>query len=207
MHASPPFGVRASALLASAVALVAAAFAGESSPAKKPEAASALVERSAYTLLCPAGWSTAAGASPRVDLTLSCDADPGVNISVATAPAGATRDITEREAAEAKEMFKGSIPGYEVTAEEWSEVDGARAYRISARYALNFGGPVLAMQNAQVLFVKGDTFYTVTYTSTPALFLKHLGDFEKVLEEFRARGGAGGAPTPGASATRLPARR
>lgn len=207
MHASPPFGVRASALLASAVTLVAAAFAGESSPAKKSEAASALVERSAYTLLCPAGWSTAAGASPRVDLTLSCDADPGVNISVATAPAGATRDITEREAAEAKEMFKGSIPGYEVTAEEWSEVDGARAYRISARYALNLGGPVLAMQNAQLLFVKGDTFYTVTYTSTPALFLKHLGDFEKVLEEFRARGGAGGAPTPGASATRLPARR
>ncbi len=70
-------------------------------------------------------------------------------------------------------------------------MDGARAYRISARYALNFGGPVLAMQNAQVLFVKGDTFYTVTYTSTPALFLKHLGDFEKVLEELQGAGGGG----------------
>ena len=102
MHASSPFGVRASLLLASALALAAAAFAEGPSHAKKPEAASALVERGAYTLLRPAGWSEAAGASPRVDLTLACDADPGVNISIATAPAGATRDITEREAAEAK---------------------------------------------------------------------------------------------------------
>lgn len=205
MRLCPPLKGRASVLLAAAAAFAAAAsLAGEPAAAKKAEAGDILIQRSAYALIRPEGWSQAAGVSPRVDLTLACDTDPGVNISIATAPAGVTREITDAEAAELKEMFKGSIPGYEVTAEEWMQVDGTRAYRVSARYALNLGGPALAMQNAQVLFVKGDTFYTVTYTSTPGLFLKHLGDFDAVLESFRAGGGAPAAPT--AAGTRAPAR-
>jgi len=44
------------------------------------------------------------------------------------------------------------------------------------------------LQNKQVMFIKGGRFYTITYTSTPALFMKHLGEFESAVGSFRTTG-------------------
>jgi hypothetical protein len=152
-----------------------------------PGGAGAPAAGQGYTIKCPEGWTVRKGMIPQIDLTLSCDADPGVTISVTRAPAGAEKEITESAAREMKEMLTANFPGYEVTAEEWRAVDAARAYRVSARYTLKAGELQMAMQNSQVLFVKGGTVYTITYTSTPGLFMKHLGEFETTLESFGAR--------------------
>ena len=167
--------------------------AGDDSLREKKEAVSAPGGAGApaagqgYTIKCPEGWTVRKGMVPQIDLTLSCDADPGATISVTRAPAGPEKEITESAAREMKEMLTANLPGYEVTAEEWREVDGARAYRVSARYTLRSGAFQMAMQNSQVLFVKGGTAYTITYTSTPGLFMKHLGEFETTLGSFGAK--------------------
>ena len=44
------------------------------------------------------------------------------------------------------------------------------------------------IQSKQVMLIKGDRFYTITYTSTPALFMKHLGEFELGVGSFRTTG-------------------
>jgi len=196
MRATPSSRFHACALFAGACLCVCSpppSRAGDEPPRERKEAISAPGGAGApaagqgYTIKCPEGWTVRKGMVPQIDLTLSCDADPGVNISVARAPAGAEKEITESTAREMKEMYAANLPGYEVTAEEWREVDAARAYRVSARYTLRSGAFQMAMQNSQVLFVKGGTVYTITYTSTPGLFMKHLGEFETTLESFGAK--------------------
>jgi hypothetical protein len=115
-----------------------------------------------------------------MDAIFFCLADPGVNISVTWTAAGGEKELTEAAANEMKEMFRKSYPGYSVTAEDWRELDGVRAYALSARHQ----GMGAELQNKQVMFIKGDRFYTITYTSTPALFLKHLGEFELAVGSF-----------------------
>ncbi|MEJ2745620.1 MAG: DcrB-related protein, partial [bacterium] len=115
-----------------------------------------------------------------MDAIFFCLADPGVNISVTWTAAGGEKELTEAAVNEMKEMLRKSYPGYSVTAEEWRELDGVRAYALSARHR----GMGAELQNKQVMFIKGDRFYTITYTSTPALFLKHLGEFELAVGSF-----------------------
>lgn len=157
-----------------------------------------------YAIGHPAGWSVREGAVPGVDLAMTCDADPGANITVTRAPAEGAGGFTEAQAREVKEMYSKNIPGYAVTAEEWRTVGGARAFRLCGRYALGSGGLRMEMQNAQVMFVAEGTLFTVTYTSTPALFMKHLGDFETALDGFSPRAASQpatrtAAPSPRAS--------
>lgn len=158
-----------------------------------------------YTIARPDGWTVREGAMPQVDLAMTCDADPAASISVVKAPAGGEGEITENRARELKEMYTANLPGYTVTAEEWRAVGGARAYRIAARYTLQSGTFRMAMQNAQALFIAGDTVFTITYTSTPELFMKHLGEFETTLDGFRAQ--AATPSPPGARAAATPASR
>lgn len=136
-----------------------------------------------YRITGPEGWekNDIGGA---IDVTFLCAADPGVNISVAWASAGGEVSLTAASAREMVEMFRKSYPGYEMTAEEWRELDGAKAYCLSARYA-PMGTP---LQNKQVMLIKGGKFFTITYTSTPALFMKYLGAFEEAVATFRTTG-------------------
>jgi hypothetical protein len=101
-------------------------------------------------------------------------------MSVTWAAAGGQKELTETAVREMKEMFRQGYPGYTVTAEEWRELDGAKAYCLSARHQ-ELGAE---LQNKQVMLIKGDRFYTLTYTSTPALFMKYLGEFERAVGSF-----------------------
>ncbi len=138
-----------------------------------------------YAIDPPAGWSVREGAIPLVDLAMTCDADPGTSITVTKAPAEGAKEFSAAQAREMKEMYAKGIPGYTVTAEGWREVCGARAFRLCGRYALGAGGGRMEMQNAQVFFIAGEKLFTITYTSTPGLFMKHLGDFEAAIDGFR----------------------
>ena len=138
-----------------------------------------------YRITCPEGWERHGGDVRPMDAVFLCLADPGVNVSVTLASAGGQKELTEAAANEMKEMFRQNYAGYSVTAEEWRELDGVRAYALSARHQ----GMGAELQNKQVMFIKGDRFYTLTYTSTPALFMKHLGEFELAVGSFRTAGG------------------
>lgn len=141
-------------------------------------------EKGGYRITCPEGWERHGGDVGPMDAVFFCLADPGVNMSVTWTAAGGQKELTEAAANEMKEMFKQSYAGYSVTAEEWRELDGAKAYALSARHE----GMGAELQNKQVMFVKGDRFYTITYTSTPASFMKHLGEFELAVGSFRTTG-------------------
>lgn len=206
MYVFPPVGFRAFVLGACLCAAFPARARAADGPPPPARDASAPVARLGYTIKRPDGWSVRAGTMPQIGLALTCDADPAASISVVTTPAGGEGEITERAAREMKEMYMANLPGYTVTSEEWRTVGGARAYRISARYTPASGALRMTMQNAQALFIAGDTVYTITYTSTPELFMKHLGEFETVLDGFRAQAAA--VPgTPGTGAATAPASR
>lgn len=139
-----------------------------------------------YRLVRPEGWMVREDAMPGIDVAFFCEEDPGVNFTVAKAAAGGESEFSDMAAMEIKETFRKSYPAYNVTAEEWRTLDGARAYCLSARYA-----PAgVELQNKQVMFIKAGTFFTLTYTSTPALFMKRLADFEHAVESFRISGDA-----------------
>jgi len=137
-----------------------------------------------YRITCPEGWARHEGDIRPIDVIFFCRTDPGVNMSVTWAAAGGQKELTEAAVKEMKDMFRQSYPGYSVTAEEWRELDGAKAYCLSARHK-EMG---VELQNKQVMLIKGDRFYTITYTSTPALFMKHLGEFELAVGSFRTTG-------------------
>jgi hypothetical protein len=172
--------------------LAAAACLGQDEPAKQKDvitgagdtASEYVSADGAYRITCPEGWTKLDTGVRAFDAAFFCVADRGVNFTVARAPAGNDREITEAAAREMRDMFRQAYEGYTVTAEERREVDGVRAYILSARYK-QMG---MELQNRQVMFVKGATFYTLTYTSTPPLFMKHLGDFERAAGSFRAAG-------------------
>lgn len=137
-----------------------------------------------YRITCPEGWARHEGDIRPIDVIFFCRADPGVNMSVTWASAGGQKELTEAAVKEMKDMFRQSYPGYSVTAEEWRELDGAKAFCLSARHQ-EMGAE---LQNKQVMLIKGDRFYTLTYTSTPAFFMKHLGEFELGVGSFRTTG-------------------
>lgn len=174
------------------VSVILAGAEGGGPPQKKKAAADVKAEirdyaskNGGYRIACPEGWERHGGDVRPMDAVFFCLADPGVNMSVTWAAAGGQKELTEAAANEMKEMFRQSYAGYSVTAEEWRELDGARAYALSARRQ----GMGAELQNKQVMFIKGDRFYTLTYTSTPELFMKHLGEFELAIGSFKAAGG------------------
>jgi hypothetical protein len=165
---------------------------GDGSPQKKEAVATAKAKKrdyvsknGGYRIACPEGWERHGGDVRPMDAIFFCLAEPGVNMSVTWAASGGQKELTKAAADEIKETFRRSYPGYSVTAEEWREMDGVKAYALSARHK----GMGAELQNKQVMFIKGDRFYTITYTSTPALFMKHLGEFELAVESFRTTGG------------------
>jgi len=154
-------------------------------PASPPGVAREYVSKAGYRIVWPEGWVKNDTDIRPLDVAFFCRSDPGVNISVTWAPAGGEAALTDAGAKEIKEMFRQSYPGYSVTAEEWRTVDGAKAYCLSARYSrMN-----TQLHNKQVMFIKGGKFFTLTYTSTPALFMKYLDEFERTAGSFRTVGG------------------
>jgi len=159
----------------------------ESAPKEKNPITEAKAEKREYTssvggyrITCPEGWARHEGDVRPIDVIFFCRTEPGINMSVTWAAAGGQKELTEAAVKEIKEMFRQSYPGYAVTAEEWRELDGAKAYCLSARHQ-ELGAE---LQNKQVMLIKGDRFYTLTYTSTPALFMKYLGEFERAVGSF-----------------------
>ncbi|MDD5555857.1 MAG: DcrB-related protein [bacterium] len=144
-----------------------------------------------YRLDCPDGWTVRETGAPAVEAAFFCDADQGVNFTVTRVPAPGEAELSEEAVREMQETFRSSYPGYRITADEWREVAGARAFCLSARYAQ----AGLELQNRQVMFIRDGIFYTLTYTATPASFMRHLGDFERAVESFRiGAAGSGGSP-------------
>lgn len=134
-----------------------------------------------YRITVPANWARHEGDVRPLDAIFFSLEDPGVNMSVTVAAAEPDGALTESTAREMREMFRQGYPSYEVTAEAWRDLDGVKAYCLSARYS-----PAgRQLQNKQVILIKGGKFFTLTYTATPALFMKHLGAFEGAVESFK----------------------
>ncbi|MCX6355005.1 MAG: PsbP-related protein [Candidatus Aureabacteria bacterium] len=170
-----------------------AARAGENASEKVPQTLASpagvtreYMSKAGYRIVWPEGWVKNDTDIRPLDVAFFCRSDPGVNISVTWAPAGGEAALTDAAAKEIKEMFRQSYPGYDVTAEEWRTVDGAKAYCLSARYARMD----TQLHNKQVMFIKGGKFFTISYTSTPALFMKYLEACERTVGSFRTVGGS-----------------
>lgn len=136
-------------------------------------------KKGGYRLRAPAGWKRQPMVPGPIDMLFICKEDPSV-INITWAPVDEGQDEFTGEMAAEMKGFNQSRAGGAVTSEDWREVDGARAFCLSARY--NQLG--VELQHKQVVFIKGGKFYSLTYTTAPELFLKNLGDFEMTVESF-----------------------
>lgn len=79
--------------------------------------------------------------------------------------------------------YKTSFASYTLVSDEEITMDGISARKYT--YAVVSGGQEYRI--VQAIVRKGDMFYYVTYTALPENFEKHLGDVEKMIENFDIR--------------------
>lgn len=139
-------------------------------------------DRGGYSITCPPGWEKKGGIPGPIDMMFSCREDPSV-ISVTWAPMEKGQlGLSKSVVSEMKETIRSTYPGCEITAEEWREVDGAKAFCLSLRFK-----PLgMELRNKQVMLVKGGRFFTLVYTTSPEQFMNHLAEFEATVASFRA---------------------
>ena len=133
-----------------------------------------------YRFFIPESWKI----NNRTDATAACASDSdSSNVNVGMYMSSYATETVVDHFKRLEESYKTRFSSYELISDEEITMDGISAHKYT--YTVVSGGQEYKL--VQAIVRKGEMFYYVTYTSTPENFEKHLGDVQKMIENFDIR--------------------
>ena len=140
----------------------------------------ASTEERPYRFFVPSSWKI----NKRTDATAAYASDSdSSNVNVGMYMTSNMAETVEDHFKRLEESYKTSLSSYALISDEEITMDGISARKYT--YSVVSGGQEYKI--VQAIVRKGDMFYYVTYTALPENFEKHLGDVQKMIENFDIR--------------------
>ena len=134
----------------------------------------------AYRFFVPQGWVV----NNRAEYSAAYASDTdSSNVSVQMYMTKDASKTVDQYFSECEARYKDIFESYERVSAEEIKMDGVPAKQYV--YKIVSGG--VEYKQLQAIVVKGEVFYTVTYTALPELFDTHLSDVAKMIEHFDIR--------------------
>ena len=140
----------------------------------------ASTDERAYRFFVPEGWVI----NNRTDATAAYASDTdSSNVNVQMYMTSSNTETVSDHWKRLEDSYKSTFAAYSLISDEEIKMDGISAHKYT--YSVTSGG--VEYKLVQAIVRKGEMFYYVTFTATVDNFDKHIGDVEKMIENFDIR--------------------